>query len=53
MIRKALDETHKRSFVVERSEPEADGRTIELAFASDTPCEHFSYRLWDFIDVKL
>lgn len=53
IIRKALDETHKRSFVIERAESETDDRTVELAFASDTPCEHFSYTLWDFIDVKL
>lgn len=53
VIRKAQDETHKRSFVIERAESESDDRTVELAFASDVPCEHFSYRLWDFIDVKL
>lgn len=54
IIRKALDETHKRSFVIERAEAaESDSRTVDLAFASDTPCEHFSYSLWDFIDVKL
>jgi len=54
VIRKAQDETHKRSFVIERADAaESDDRTVELAFASDIPCEHFSYRLWDFIDVKL
>lgn len=54
VIRKALDETHKRSFVIERADAaEADDRTVDLAFASDIPCEHFSYKLWDFIDVKL
>ena len=53
VIRKALNETHKRSFVIERAESESDDRTVELAFASDTPCEHFSWTLWDFIDVKL
>lgn len=52
VIRKALDETHKRSFVIDRADTE-DGRSVELAFASDIPCEHFSYKLWDFIDVKL
>jgi hypothetical protein len=51
---KATSETHKRSFTVTRAEPsETDDRTVELAFASDIPCEHFSYKLWDFIDVKL
>ncbi len=54
VIRKAQDETHERSFVIERAEKvESEERTIELSFASDTPCEHFSYKLWDFIDVKL
>jgi HK97 family phage major capsid protein len=54
VIRKALDETHKRSFTIERADAaESDNRTVELAFASNTPCEHFSYRLFDFIDVKL
>ncbi len=54
VIRRALDETHKRSFTIERADDSAaDDRTVELAFASDTPCEHFSYRLYDFIDVKL
>lgn len=54
VIRRAQDETHKRSFVIERAEGDgADSRSIEMAFASDSPCEHFSYRLWDFIDVKL
>ena len=54
IIRKALNETHKRSFVIERAEPDENvDRTVELAFASDAPCEHFSYRLWDYIDVKL
>lgn len=54
IIKKATNETHKRSFVIERAKAVADAdRTIELSFASDTPCEHFSYKLWDFIDVKL
>lgn len=54
VIRKALNETHKRSFVIERADADAsESRTVELAFASDTPCEHFSCRLFDFIDVKL
>jgi HK97 family phage major capsid protein len=54
IIRKATSESHKRSFTIERADGDAsDGRTIDLAFASDVPCEHFSYRLWDFIDVKL
>lgn len=54
VIRRAQDETHKRSFVIERADAATnDDRTVELAFASDTPCEHFSYRLYDFIDVKL
>jgi HK97 family phage major capsid protein len=54
IVRRATAETHKRSFTVERAEPSADdNRTVELAFASDTPCTHFSYKLFDFIDVKL
>ncbi len=54
IIRKATSETHKRSFTIERADPSAaDDRTIDLAFASDIPCEHFSYRLWDYIDVRL
>jgi len=53
VIRRAQAETHKRSFVVERAAAAEDDRTVELAFASDMPCEHFSYKLWDFIDVKL
>src|SRR5690349_8832023 len=54
IINRATNETHKRSFSIERAQPaESDDRTIELAFASDAPCTHFSYRLWDFIDVKL
>lgn len=54
IIRKALGETHKRSFTIEHADAvESDSRTVEMAFASDRPCEHFSYRLYDFIDVKL
>ena len=54
VIRKALDETHKRSFTIERAENSvSEDRTVELAFASDTPCEHFSWKMYDFIDVKL
>ena len=54
LLGKAINETHKRSFIIERADAaENDDRTVELAFASDTPCEHFSYRLYDFIDVKL
>jgi len=54
LIRQACDETHKRSFVIERADSaETDSRTVELAFASATPCEHFSWKLYDFIDVKL
>lgn len=53
IIRKATSESHKRSFTVERALPLEEVRTVELAFASDTPCTHFSYRLFDFIDVKL
>lgn len=55
IIRKAQAETHQRSFTIERAVADAadDHRTVELAFASDTPCEHFSYRLFDYIDVKL
>ena len=38
VIRKAQDETHKRSFVIERAESaESDDRTVDLAFASDIP----------------
>ena len=54
IISRATAETHKRSFTIERAEADASAdRTVELAFASDVPCPHFSYRLWDFIDVKL
>jgi HK97 family phage major capsid protein/HK97 family phage prohead protease len=55
IISKAKNETHKRSFVIERAEPanEADDRTVEIAFASDTPCTHFSFTCWDYIDIKL
>lgn len=54
IITKATNETHKRSFVIERALPdEADSRTVDIAFASDTPCTHFSFNLWDYIDVKL
>jgi HK97 family phage major capsid protein/HK97 family phage prohead protease len=54
IIKKATSETHKRSFVIERAKAvESADRTIELSFASDVPCPHFSYTLWDFIDVKL
>jgi HK97 family phage major capsid protein/HK97 family phage prohead protease len=54
IIKKATTETHKRSFVVDRAKAvEGAERTVELAFASDVPCPHFSYRLWDYIDVKL
>jgi HK97 family phage major capsid protein/HK97 family phage prohead protease len=53
IIRRAEAETHKRSFSVERALPLEETRTVELSFASDTPCTHFSYRLFDFIDVKL
>ncbi len=54
IIRKATSESHKRSFTIERAAADAvDNRTVELAFASDTPCEHFSYRLWDYVDVAL
>ncbi len=54
VVQRAISETHKRSFTIERAESaEIDDRTVDLAFATDTPCEHFSYRLWDFIDVKL
>jgi HK97 family phage major capsid protein len=53
IISKATTETHKRSFTIERADTAEADRTVELAFASDTPCTHFSYRLWDFIDVKL
>jgi len=54
IIRKAMSEKHNRSFVIERAvaDPEAD-RTLELSFASDVPCTHFSYRLCDYIDVQL
>lgn len=38
VIRRAQDETHKRSFVIERADAATnDDRTVELAFASDTP----------------
>jgi hypothetical protein len=54
IIKRATTETHKRSFTIERAAAAAaDDRTVELAFASDTPCTHFSYRLYDYIDVKL
>lgn len=54
IISRATAETHKRSFTIERADAvESADRTVELAFASDIPCPHFSYRLWDFIDVKL
>ena len=54
IISRAKSETHKRSFVIERAMPDAENdRTVELAFASDTPCTHFSYKIWDYIDVKL
>jgi hypothetical protein len=54
VIRKAQNETHKRSFVIERAMGVGpDNRTVELAFASDMPCEHFSMTAWDFIDIKL
>lgn len=54
IVRKALEETHKRSFVIERADADEESdRTVEIAFASDVPCPHFSYRLFDFIDVKL
>lgn len=54
IIAKATNETHKRSFVVSRAKAVEDAeRTIELSFASDQPCTHYSYKLWDYIDVKL
>src|SRR5436190_8546798 len=54
IIRKATTETHKRSFTIERADAsESDDRTVELAFATDTPCTHFSYKLFDYIDIRL
>lgn len=54
ITKKATTESHKRSFVIERAKAvESADRTLELSFASDTPCTHFSYKLFDFIDVKL
>lgn len=56
IISKAQTESHKRSFVIERAtadETAEDHRTVEIAFASDIPCTHFSYRLFDYIDVSL
>lgn len=53
IIRKATTEKHERSFTIERADAATDDRTVDLAFASDTPCTHFSCRLFDYIDVKL
>lgn len=55
IIKRAKAETHKRSFVIERAKASGaeDDLRIDLSFASDIPHPHFSYKLWDFIDVKL
>jgi HK97 family phage major capsid protein len=53
IISRARAETHKRSFTIERAAAAEDDRTVELSFASDAPCTHFSYKLFDYIDVKL
>lgn len=43
-----------RSLYIERAEPaEDDSRTVELAFASDTPIEHWSWELWDSFELAL
>lgn len=54
IIRRATTEKHERSFTIERADAaESDDRTVDLAFASDIPCTHFSYKLFDYIDVSL
>lgn len=55
IINKAQAETHKRSFTIERAaKPEGDdSRSVELSFASDTPCTHFSWAQYDYVDIKL
>lgn len=43
-----------RSLYIERAEVDAaDDRTINLAFASDTPIEHWSWELWDAFELAL
>lgn len=54
VIQKVTGENHKRSFVIERAAAaENDNRTVELAFASDVPCTHFSMARFDYVDIKL
>lgn len=54
VIRKVTAEPHKRSFMIERAAAaENDSRTVELAFASDVPCTHFSMSRFDYVDIKL
>lgn len=52
--RDVIGKPQYRELTIERAAADAaDDRTVELAFASDTPCEHFSWRLYDFVDIKL
>lgn len=55
IINKAKAQTHTRSFNIERavrSEGD-DTRMVELSFASDEPCTHFSWAQFDYVDIKL
>jgi HK97 family phage major capsid protein/HK97 family phage prohead protease len=53
--REMVGKPQYRDLTIDRADAQAmaDDRTVELSFASDTPCPHFSWRLWDFVDVKL
>src|SRR5687768_13174090 len=44
-----------RSLYIERADVEGDedSRTVNLAFASDTPIEHWSWELWDAFELAL
>lgn len=53
IINKAIDVQHRAAFNIARAERDVDGRSVELSFASDTPCEHFSMSQWDYVDIKL
>lgn len=55
IIDKAMAAPHVRAMVIERADAAEgeDSRTVDLAFASDTPITHFSWSQWRYIDIKL
>ncbi len=50
---KILGAQHRAAFTIDRAAMDAESKTIEMSFASDTPITHFLWSRWEYVHIQL